>query len=204
MHAYGGSREHIIYIVRAYKVGVYLATVPTETQEGVAGYYLAFYCQRTGIALHTVLYLLQVVGNACQVLVVCIYEDLTAAFLAQEVIQLALGLYHTLKRAEALKVGLAYVCYDAVVGLHDVDEGLNLPRVVGAHLYHCYLVLFGKAQQSLWHSDVVVEVALRVKHVILLRENSGYEFLGGSLTVGACHAYNPCAERTAVLVGKLL
>ena len=46
---------------------------------------------------------------------------------------------------------------------------------------------------------MVVEVALRVKHVILLRENSGYEFLGGSLTVGACHAYNPCAERETVL-----
>ena len=99
---------------------------------------------------------------------------------------------------------LAHIGYQSAVGLYYLNERLYLARMVSTHLYDGDFVLLGEAQQGLWHTDVVVEIALRIEHVILLAEHCGYEFLGGRLAIGASDAYDGCAKGTTVLTCQLL
>ena len=76
--------------------------------------------------------------------------------------------------------------------------------MVGPHFHHSHLVFTGEPEQRLGHPDVVVEVALRVEHVVFFGQHGGNEFFGGGLSVGARHADDLGAQRAAVVSGQLL
>ena len=98
----------------------------------------------------------------------------------------------------------SHVGDDATVGFHDVDKSLDVAGMACAHLHDSDLMVLGEAQQGLGHADVVVEVALREEHVVTLAQDGSKQLLGCGLAVGACDAYNLCAEGAAVMQGKLL
>ena len=93
---------------------------------------------------------------------------------------------------------------DAVVGLGDIHQRVNLARVVGAHLHHGHVVLLAQSQQGAWHADVVVEVALCVECAVFPCQHGSHQLLRGGLAVGACDAYDGCGELSAVMPCQLL
>ena len=113
-------------------------------------------------------------------------------------------MYHTLKRAEALQVGTTYVGYDGIVRFYHVNQRLDVARMRRAHLHNGNLVLRTQSQQRLGHAYVVVEIALRVQHVILLLQHGSREFLGCCLSIGARNAYDWRGERASMIERQLL
>ena len=113
-------------------------------------------------------------------------------------------MYHTLKRAEALQVGTSYVGDDGIVGFYHVNQSLDVARMRRAHLHNGNLVLRTQSQQRLGHAYVVVEIALRVQHVVLLLQHGSREFLGRCLSVGTRNAYDWRGERAAMIERQLL
>ena len=61
-----------------------------------------------------------------------------------------------------------------------------------------------ETQQSLWNSDMVVEVALRVEHVVLLLQYGGNQFLCSGLAISARDADDGGAQMDTVVVCQLL
>ena len=101
-------------------------------------------------------------------------------------------------------MGFAHVGYQAAVGLYYLYEGLDFAWVVGSHLDDGDVVLLGKTQEGLGHTDMVVEVALSVEYVILLAEHGGNKFLSGGFAVSTRNAYYWRVQRTTMLTSKLL
>ena len=99
-------------------------------------------------------------------------------------------------------MGSANVGDQSAGRLSRLGEGLDVARMAGTHLDDGYLVLLREAEKGLGHSHVVVEVALCVEHVVLLRQNGGNELLRGGLAVGACDADDGDVELAAVLAGQ--
>ena len=133
-----------------------------------------------------------------------VYEHLRAVAAGQEVVQLSLCPDHSFERPEALQMGFPDVGYQSVVGLDGLNERLDVARMARAHLYHGYLVLLSQAQESLGHTDVVIEVALGIQHFVLLRQHGSHEFLGCCLSVCARYAYHGYVELPAVVACQLL
>ena len=88
-------------------------------------------------------------------------------------------------------------------GLGCLSKSLDIARMTGSHLDYCYLMVFVKTEQSLGHTDIIVEVALSVEHVELLRENGGNKLFCGGLAVGAGYADNGNIELAAMLASKI-
>ena len=99
---------------------------------------------------------------------------------------------------------LAHVGYYAEVGFGDVDEVANFSRVVCPHLNYSQFVVGVELQKRLWHSDVVVEVALSVKNVILLLQHGSNQFFCRSLAVCSGYANDWRAELAAMVACQLL
>ena len=122
----------------------------------------------------------------------------------EEIIEFALGLTDTLKRAEALQVGTPHVGDESAGGLGSLYQRLDVARVRGSHLHDGDVVLVAQAEQGLGHAHVVVEVALRRHHVVALGEDGTDEFLGGRLAVGARDADDGDVELPTVLPCQVL
>ena len=135
---------------------------------------------------------------------VVVVDECCAIVLTEEVVEFALGADDAFEGSESEEVCLAYVGDDAVVRQDNVDECLDFSRMIGSHLYDGKLVFLGELEECLWHSDVVVEVALSVEDVVLLLQYGSDEFLGCGLAVGASDADDGGAELAAVVLGKLL
>ena len=131
-------------------------------------------------------------------------EEHQSAVGLEEVVELALGALHALERSEALQMGAADVGDEAAGGLNVFHELLDVARVGGAHLDDGNLVVGIEAEQCLGHTDVVVEVALGVHHVVFLSQDGRNEFLGSGLAVGAGDADDGDVELAAVLARELL
>ena len=141
--------------------------------------------------------------HVAQVLVVGVVEH-PAALLPQVVVQLALGLLHALKRAEALQVRLAHAGDQAAGGLGDLHQSGDLAGRAGAHLHDGHLGLLVDAEEGERHADVVVEVGLGGHQVVFPAEDGGNEFLGGRLAVGTRDADHRNVELAAVVGRQLL
>ena len=96
-------------------------------------------------------------------------------------------------------MGTANVGDQSAGRLSCLGEGLDISRMAGTHLDDGYLVLLRETEKGLGHSHIVVEVALCVEHVVLLRQYGGNELLRGGLAVGACDADDGNVELTAML-----
>ena len=127
-----------------------------------------------------------------------------SSIVAEIVIEFPLCLDDAFERAESLQVRTPYICYYSAVGLHDVHERLDVARMACTHLHHGNFVLRLEAQQCLGHTDVIVEVALRVEHVVFLLQHCGEEFLRCRLTVCSRYADDFRAEAAAVVIGEQL
>ena len=72
--------------------------------------------------------------------VICVYEEY-APSTTHAVIELSLGLAHSLERAKALKVCFTDIGDESVVGLSDGTELRYIPRLARSHLDECKLML---------------------------------------------------------------
>ena len=100
-----------------------------------------------------------------EVWILCIEEHL-AVVGAKIVVEFTFGLLYSFEGAETLKMSFADIGDEAIIGFGDVDERLYLSRMVCSHLYNSDVMLGTQLQQRLWHTDVVVEVALRIEYVV--------------------------------------
>ena len=76
--------------------------------------------------------------------------------------------------------------------------------MICAHLYDSYIVFCRQLEQCFWHADMVVQISLRIEHVIFLCQHSSNKLLGRCLAVSACYADDSCAELLAVMMCQLL
>ena len=123
-----------------------------------------------------------------QVGIVLVQEDERAAVRAEPVVELPFRGLDALEGAEAQQVRPADVGDQAVVRLADFHKLGDIVGVVGAHLDHGDLRVGGDGQQRKRHADVVVEIALRGRDAVFLRQHGGDEVLGGGLAVRARQA----------------
>ena len=101
-------------------------------------------------------------------------------------------------------MGFSYIGNQSAGGLCCFSQCLDVSRMTGSHFDDGYLMFFVQAEQCLGYSNIVIEIALGIKHVELLLEYSGNEFLGCRLAVSACNADDRNIELAAVLTGEVL
>ena len=89
-------------------------------------------------------------------------------------------------------------------GLSRLCQRLDVARVAGTHLDDGDVVFGGQSEECLGHPHIVVEVALRVEHVVLLLQHGGNELLCGRLAVGARNADDGYVELSAMLACQVL
>ena len=65
-------------------------------------------------------------------------------------------------------------------------------------------MILRQTEQGLGHTNIIIEVALRIEHIVFLGEHGSHKFLGGCLTVGACDADDGDIELATVLTGQIL
>ena len=186
--------------------GSAIVVSPSEVEHRRAAVYVSAHPQLV-VVLAAVAHEVQPQGYAVEIRILAVYEHAALRSLAatqhfsivsivdsvvgtHEIVQFALGMYHTLKRAEALQMCTTHIGDDGIVGLYHVDESLDVARMRRTHLHNGNLMLRTKAKQGLGHAYVVVEVALCVQHVVFLLQHGSGEFLGRCLSVGARDAYD--------------
>ena len=123
---------------------------------------------------------------------------------SKEVVKFALGLLHSLETSEALQVGTAYVGDHAAGRFHIFYESLDVARMRSSHLYDGNFMLWGKAEERLGHTHIIIEVALCEHHIVFFTEYGRDQFLGRGLAVGSCDSHYRNVEMTAMLTGQFL
>ena len=136
--------------------------------------------------------------------VVGIDEDEAVLTCPQEVVEFALGLDDTLEGTETLQVGFTHIGDQTAGGLCRLCQGLDVPRMTGAHLDDGNLMILRQAEQGLGHTDIIVEVALCIEHIIFLGEHGSHKLLGGCLTVGTGNADDGDIELATMFTGQIL
>ena len=144
----GCCRQHVVEVVASDKMCLHLmpfavSVVPVHAQHGSTGDDLAAGAE-VGAVAHAVSHLAQIAGDALQVLIVGIDEDDAAGAGAEEIVELTLGVHHTLKRPKSLEMCPSHIGDDATVGLDDVHQRADFSRVVGAHLHDGDVVVAGE------------------------------------------------------------
>ena len=135
---------------------------------------------------------------------IVVVDEGCATQFAEEIVEFAFGADDTLERAEAQQVSLTHVGDDAEVGQDNLHQRFDFSWMVGSHLDDGDIVLLGELQEGFGHADVIVEVPLRVEHVIFLLQHRGDEFLCRGLAVGAGDADDRRAQMDTVILGELL
>ena len=99
---------------------------------------------------------------------------------------------------------LTHIRYDTEVWQHYFHQCLDFSRMVGTHLNDSDVMLSRQLQKGFRHTYMVVEVALCIKHIILLLQHRGYQFFCGCLSVGACDANDRSTQMNTVIFRQLL
>ena len=119
-------------------------------------------------------------------------------------IQFGFRAHDPLKRTEAFQVGFADIGDQPTIGVDDVAQHRNLSGMVGARFHHRDVVRRREAQQGERHTDVIVQVALGVQHIVLFGQHRRRQLLGRRLAVGSRDLHDGRTELSAMMVGQLL
>ena len=131
--------------------------------------------------------------------------DEEPAFLGENmVIQGAFRGNDILIRAETFQVGMSDIGNDSIIRIGDVTKHFNFTRVVGAHLHDAELGIFIHGKQGEGYSDMIVQIALRGRHLIFAGQDGMAEFLCRGLSVGTGNAENRDAEPATVVMCQFL
>ena len=68
-------------------------------------------------------------------------------FRTQVIVQLALGTDNSFERAEAFEMRLPHIGNEAIIGLCNMHQEVNLPRMVRSHLHYGDIMLRSEAKQ---------------------------------------------------------
>ena len=117
-----------------------------------------------------ILHQFQSLADTHKVRIVVVDENGTLQ-LSDEIIELALGANDTFERSETQQMRLSHISDDAEIRQNNLHKRLDFPWMVSPHLNDSNIMLLRQLQQSLRHSDVVVEVTLCVKHVVFLLQH---------------------------------
>ncbi len=98
-------------------------------------------------------------------------------------------------------MGFSDIGDETTGGLCCFCECLDVARMTGSHLDDGYLMLLSQTEERFGDADIVVEVALCIKNVELLRQDSRNKFLCGSLPVGTSNANDRDVKLTSVFTG---
>ena len=128
-------------------------------------------------------------GHSDQILIIGI-QEYASSVLGNIVVQFSLGLLHALKTTEPKQVRLADIRDKTIVRLADLHQFLDVIRMIRPHLNDCKLRLGIDVQDRQRHSDVIVQIALRGRDVVLHGQHSRDQFLGGGLAVGSGQSYD--------------
>ena len=101
-------------------------------------------------------------------------------------------------------MSLAYVCYNADVGLSHAGERAYFSEMVHAHFNNADLILLAESEKSLRHARLIVEIALRFVNAELAGECSGDHFFCGSLSGAACYTDDLSADISGVTFCEIL
>ena len=129
------------------------------------------------------------ISHLAKVRIVYIQEHLVRSS-SKVVIQFTLRLLHTLETAEAKKMRLSDICYEAEIRKCYIHQFLDVTRMTCAHFDHSNLSLRIDLQQSQRDSDAVIEITLSGSHLIFNRKNFSDQLLCCGLSVGSCQSYN--------------
>ena len=99
---------------------------------------------------------------------------------------------------------LAYIGNEAAIGFGNIYKRTDFARVVGTHLHYGQFVLLLQAQKREGHTDMVIEIALRIEHLIAFLQHRGDEFLGRGLSVRAGDSDDACTHLSAMLTSQVL
>ena len=124
--------------------------------------------------------------------------------MTQIVIEFAFGVNHALKRAKAFKVCATYVCNQSTVCIYNLRQFCNFSRVICSRFNHSNGVFCRQSQQGFGHTNVVVKVALCIKHIMLRAQHCCSEFFCSGFTISTSNLYNGCTQLFAVIVCQLL
>ena len=117
--------------------------------------------------------------------------------------QLALGLENVLPATQTFNMGIANIGNDAHIRLSQAGQIIDLSRLIHSHLQNADLCGGVQTENGHGHSNVVVEVALGFKDLILGRQHRRDHILGGSLAYAACHAYDRDPETPLIPGGQI-
>ena len=104
--------------------------------------------------------------------------------------------------AEELDMGFAYVREHAQRRLAHGGQGVDLPKMVGAHLHHRAFMLGHEAEEDLGHAGLVVEVSRGAVGEIGGGQHRADHAPCGGLTRTARDAYQRDIKLTAIGVGQ--
>ena len=76
--------------------------------------------------------------------------------------------------------------------------------MAGSHFNDCNLMLFCQAEECFGNAYIIVEVTLRIEHIIFLREYSGNQFFGGCLAIRSCNSNHGDIELSAMFASQIL
>ena len=65
-------------------------------------------------------------------------------------------------------------------------------------------MILRQTEQRFRHANIVIEISLRIEHIVFLGENGSHKFLGGCLAVGTRDADNGDIELATVFTGQIL
>ena len=99
---------------------------------------------------------------------------------------------------------LAHVGDDAKIWQHNLHQSLDFARMVRTHLHNGEIMLLRELQQSLRHTNMVVEVTLRIEHIVFLLQHGGNEFLRGRLAIRTRNANDGSAQVDTMIFRQLL
>ena len=201
----GYSRQGIVQVIGPYQMRLYIMGdsfgCPAEMQERRTSYHFSRHIQSRSLSVTDAG---QAGSNLVQIRILVLDEDGSISLFPQEIIQFSFGANDSFERAESLKMGLPHIGNDPVVRLGNVNQGLDFSRMISPHFDDRHLMLRLQAQQCQRHSDMVVEVSLRVKHLKLLAQHGCNQFFRGGFSVRTGHPNHAGTQPTAVIVGQLL
>ena len=85
-----------------------------------------------------------------------------------------------------------------------MNQRMDFTRMVGTHFHHRQFVLLSEVQKRKRYTNMVVQIALRIEHVIAFLEHRSNEFLGGCLAVCTGNANDACTHLTTMFTRQCL
>ena len=131
-------------------------------------------------------------------------EIALAAMCPEVIVKFPLGPDHSIKRAKSLQMGLSHIGNQAIIGMSDLHQLTDITRMAGTHLDHRQLMRLTKTKQCQRHANMIIQVAFRIKQVILGGKDRRDQFLGRRLTVRTRNTDHRQAQPVPMLSGQRL